>query len=86
MLCYSDYRCIKGTNKSIVQWDAAVAEDAISKMPPTYSAYGIFGFGVLHGLLLAMIEQRTIKVHITLHVVLLQPSYILWHDGSCHSQ
>ena len=47
----------------------------LNKMPPIR----IFGFGFLHGLLLAEIEQG--KVHITLSVS--SCSNLLWHDGSC---
>ena len=56
---------IKSTKECTVQWDAAVTKDAeqwLSKATSLQnSAYscGIFGFGVLHGLLLAEIEQGT---------------------------
>ena len=65
MLCYSDVsrEQTRVLFSGMLQW-----LKTLSKMLPTYSAYGIFGFGVLHGLLLAMIEQGTIKVHITLSV------------------
>ena len=55
----------KSTNECTVPWDAAVTKDAelwlskaIALQSSAYSC-GIFGFGVLHGLLLAEIEQGT---------------------------
>ena len=55
----------KSTNEYTIRWDAAIANDAeqwlskaIALQSPNYSC-GIFGFGVLHGVLLAEIEQGT---------------------------
>ena len=55
----------KSTKECTVKWDAAATKDAeqwlskaISLQSSAYSC-GIFGFGVLHGLLLAEIEQGT---------------------------